>query len=111
MRKFGVSVTWGAEDVVDGTAHIPAQQRQLMQTHIRAMSSYSPGTYNGVVTLFRVRSQSLSRTPDPTMGWNKLATGGVLVKRIAGSHHNILERPHVQTLATQLKESLSQSQS
>jgi len=110
MRKFGVIVMYGAEDVIDDTAHLPAKQRQLMETQLRAMSKYDPEIYNGSVTLFRVRSQSLSRTPDPAMGWNKVVARGVNIRRIAGNHHNILEQPHVESLATQLKESLQQAQ-
>jgi thioesterase domain-containing protein len=107
---LGGSVTWGVTDVLDHNFHrdVPARKIQLMQAHIRAMSNYNPGIYTGPITLFRIRSQSLSRVPDPTLGWTKLAVGGVVVKRIAGSHHNILEQPHVQNLATALKESLIQ---
>ena len=106
VRKFGWAVTVGPEDLYDDTSHIPAKQRQLIEKHIQAMSQYDPDIYPGTVTLFRVRSQSLSRTPDFAMGWNKLAAGGVDIKMVPGSHHNILEQPHVQVLATQLKESL-----
>lgn len=106
IQKFGRSVAWEANDVVDDTAHIPDQQRQMMQIQVEAMRQYNPGQYEGSVILFRTRSQSLSRTPDPAMGWNKLATGGVEIKRIGGSHHNILEQPNVQTLAQELRKSL-----
>ncbi|HRV96618.1 MAG TPA: AMP-binding protein, partial [Anaerolineae bacterium] len=108
LRKREISVTWNANDIIDDTDHISDYHLRVMETHIRARSNYSPGPYNGAVTLFRTRSQSLSRTPDFTMGWKKLARGGVVIKRIAGSHHNILEQPHVQSLAEKLKESLRQ---
>ena len=109
MRKLGLSVTWGANDVIDDTTHLSDHHRQMMEAQISAMSSYNPGLYQGKVTLFRTRSQSLSRTPDFAMGWRKLARGGVDIRRIAGSHHNILEQPHVQTLAEELKKTLQQS--
>ncbi|MCB0210922.1 MAG: amino acid adenylation domain-containing protein [Anaerolineae bacterium] len=106
MRKLGLSVAQSANDVIDDTRHLSADHLLMMEAQIRAMSSYNPGLYNGKVTLFRTRSQSLSRTPDFAMGWQKLAGGGVDVRRIAGSHHNILEQPHVQTLAMELKKTL-----
>ncbi|MCB0164084.1 MAG: amino acid adenylation domain-containing protein [Anaerolineae bacterium] len=109
VRKFGRTTTLGVDDVLDDTSHIPDHLRQLMQTHLRAMSQYNPGPYDGSITLFRVRSQPLSRTPDPTMGWNKLVTGGLEIKKIAGSHHNIFEQPHVQSVAEKLKECLLQT--
>ncbi len=110
LSRLGFSANWQVTDVIDDASYIPPYHYQLMQMHIRAMNSYSPERYQGGVTLFRVRSQSLSRTPDPKMGWQKLANSGVTVHHIDGSHHNILEQPHVQSLAIELKKSLDKAQ-
>jgi thioesterase domain-containing protein len=44
------------------------------------------------------------------MGWGRLAKEGVEVKMVPGAHHNMLEQPHVATLAAKLKESLTHAQ-
>jgi len=106
LRKFGKPVKNDASDIIDDASGIPTDHLRLMETQIRALGKYVPKTYNGEITLFRVRGQSLFRLQGPTMGWDRLSTGSVEVKMIAGNHNNILEQPHVRTLAKQLKESL-----
>jgi amino acid adenylation domain-containing protein len=98
------------DDFLPDVARIPLVHRRLMELQLRAMSRYAPGTYEGRVTLFRVRGMSLFRASDPKMGWGKLAQGGVDVRMIAGGHNTILEQPHVRSLAAQLQASLLETQ-
>ena len=94
------------EDVVPVDGPVPDHLRRIMQLHVLASAAYSPGPYAGRVVLFNNRSQSLTRTPDPLRGWGRLVRGPLEVQTIAGSHHNILQPPHVATLARELRRSL-----
>jgi thioesterase domain-containing protein len=97
------------EDVVPVEGPVPDHLRRIMQLHVQASAAYLPGTYAGRVILFNNRSQSLTRTPDPLRGWGRLVRGPLEVRQIAGSHHNILQPPHVATLARELRQSLEQN--
>ena len=44
---------------------------------------------------------------DPTLGWGRVAVGGVEVHTVPGSHMTILEAPHVESLARILGECLA----
>jgi thioesterase domain-containing protein len=89
---------------------VSEHQRQMMVQHMQALSRYSPGRFNGRVTVFRARGQTISSalfgSQDPTHGWGTLALGGVDVKEVAGGHGNIHMQPHVQSLAAALSELL-----
>jgi thioesterase domain-containing protein len=81
-----------------------------MELHLRASGQYLPEPYTGRITLFNVRSQSLSRTPGPDRGWARLTRANVAIRRIAGAHHNILFLPHVKSLAKELGEALRETE-
>src|SRR5207245_9703086 len=83
-------------DVVDDATRMPASMYHLLQVHLGALHRYMPQGYGGEVTLFRVRGMSLLRAHDATMGWGRLAGGGLQLKRIGGAHYNILDEWHVQ---------------
>lgn len=85
---------------------IPLAHRQVIAAHLQAMREYHPRAYGGHVTLFRVRALSLLRAADPAMGWRSLARGGVTTQLIPGAHYNILQRPHVESLARELRKHL-----
>ena len=90
----------------DDVEFVPDVHRRLMQIHVRAMGQYTPGTYMDEITLFRVAARSIFRSPDPHNGWGQLTSHGVQLHRIAGRHQNILEPPHVGSLARALKAAL-----
>ena len=108
VRRVGMSWPLRLEDMVPVQGTEPDDLRRIMALHIRASAAYLPGPYDGRVVMFNVRSRSLTRTPDPQRGWGRLVRGGLEVRQIAGSHHNILQPPHVQTLALALRETLDQ---
>jgi thioesterase domain-containing protein len=92
-------------DIIDDVAPIPLVHQRLMQVHIHALSRYVPQPYAGRVTVFRTARQPLFCSHDPLMGWG-LWAGRVDVRQIRGSHHNILEEPHVHSLAAELRAAL-----
>lgn len=77
------------------------------------MSAYFPGpgfvprTYDGHITVFRVRAQPLNRIRDPQLGWGKLTSAGVDVHLVPGEHGKVLREPSVRGLAAELKKCLS----
>jgi amino acid adenylation domain-containing protein len=108
-RRLGISVPVRLEDVVPVQGSEPDSLRRIMALHIRASAAYLPGPYNGRVVMFNIRSRSLTRPPDSQRGWRRLVRGGLEVRQIEGSHHNILQPPHVQSLARALKETLDRA--
>jgi thioesterase domain-containing protein len=95
-------------DFLSDVEQVPERRRRLMEVHLNAMLRYSPRPIQSRLTLFRVRGLSLLRSFDSAMGWGRLAMGGVEIKIIEGSHFNIVARPQVESLARQLKESISE---
>jgi len=93
-------------DMLVDLAPYPADQRRLWEAHIQALIKYHPRPYPGRVTLFRSPGHQLLCSFDDRYGWGELAQGGVDVKIISGAHEQILEEPHVQSVARELKSAL-----
>jgi amino acid adenylation domain-containing protein len=91
-----------------------SKQRILNELNIRpllriynassqAALNYVPQVYPNSITLLRTSAQSSIADRDPTLGWSKLAGGGVDVHWVPGNHLTMLRKPHVQVLAEQLR--------
>ncbi len=89
------------DEMVNLTAY-SEEQRQLWQTHVKALRSYVPHPFGGHVTLFRTRGHAFFCSFDELYGWGPLAGGGVTVRIVPGGHGNILDEPHVRTVAREL---------
>jgi thioesterase domain-containing protein len=79
---------------------------KLIVANRKAARNYAPQQYPGEITLFR--SSERLNLSDPTMGWGKLAGGGVNTYEVPGQHEYLVLQPHVQALAQQLKRCLDQ---
>jgi thioesterase domain-containing protein len=75
------------------------RQRELWQSHIRALMAYRPKPYGGHVTLFRTRGHALFTSFDEHYGWSDLVRGGITMEIMPGGHGNVLDEPHVQAVA------------
>jgi amino acid adenylation domain-containing protein/non-ribosomal peptide synthase protein (TIGR01720 family) len=75
-----------------------------------AVERFRASSYPGRITLLRAgrvdpdafREVSPERRrvfADPTLGWGAVATGGVEVHTVSGTHQTLVEAPHVATLA------------
>ena len=84
----------------------PDHLQHLMELHMLALMKYSPPTYDGKVTLFRIQRLPLFTHYEPDLGWSQCAAGGVELHIIPGAHHNALMPPFVQGLADELRLSL-----
>jgi thioesterase domain-containing protein len=90
---------------VDDTESIPPNRADLMRAQIAAFARYQPKFYEGRVTVFRAPRHPLWCSYDDALGWHSLARE-VEVRLIAGAHRNLLEEPHVQKLAHELRAAL-----
>ena len=108
--KMKLPVRVDLEGIIEDVSGIPPRLKHLMETHDRALMRYRPPAFGGKVALYRVRGQSLFGIHDEDNGWSKLAQGGVEVRMIGGAHRNILEKPHVNLLAKELKATLEREQ-
>ncbi|WP_224365090.1 type I polyketide synthase [Hyalangium versicolor] len=80
---------------------------RLFLIHARETFTYEPRAYPHRVTLFssdEVRKRRGGR--ERTMGWGKLAAGGVDVHEVPGDHLSLLKPPYVQELAARLAASV-----
>ena len=108
-RLFGkAAADFNIEDYVD-LASQPEGRRSLWAAHVQALFKHQPKPYAGHVTLFRTRGHSMLCSFDHSFGWRELAAGGVAVRIISGAHETIMDEPHVQLLAEELKKSLDES--
>jgi amino acid adenylation domain-containing protein len=94
-------------DEIDLT-HYPADYLAFAETHWSAYLSYVARPYPGHITLIRTRAQRLFEL-DPTLGWGRLARGGVTIRTVRATHDDILGEPHVDLVACYLKESLDEA--
>lgn len=76
----------------------------------QAAKSYIPQAYPGQLTLFRATDKAAGFGNDPDMGWTQLATGGVKICEISGSHIQIMEEPQVGYVAEKFKLYLDKAQ-
>lgn len=71
---------------------------RIFYTNSRATLKYTPSAYPKAITLFRTK-EALSKSDDPTLGWNQIVASGVQVHLIPGNHLTMLKKPHVEILA------------
>ena len=88
--------------------HYPADYKNYARVHWDALMRYVPQPIRGRVVLFKTEECHPLRL-DGRDEWRKLAPNGMEVRRVPGKHEQILEEPHVQFLAGQLKELMANS--
>jgi thioesterase domain-containing protein len=81
--------------------------RAICEANYRALKSYQAKSYAGKLTLFRGRTQPLFARHRPDLGWGKIASGGLALKVIPGTHGSILKEPHVKVLAEEFEAALN----
>jgi thioesterase domain-containing protein len=79
-------------------------------SNTRAKNLYVPKHYPGRVTLFRANRGHILTSSETTLGWGRIALGGIEIRDIAGEHNAIVEQPYVQTLARELRVCLDRAQ-
>jgi thioesterase domain-containing protein/acyl carrier protein len=82
---------------------------QVQEAHSRTMARYKIQRYPGKITLMRAVGRGysgmelLGTREDPMLGWGTLAGGGVEIHDVPGEHRNVLNEPHVRTVAEELE--------
>ncbi len=77
--------------------------RQAIHSYATA---YRPTPYDGRITTILARQTSMAGVDpkiDPRLGWRRLATKGLDVHHVSGTHLSMLEPPHVEELAAKLQ--------
>jgi thioesterase domain-containing protein len=82
---------------------------EVFQENVRSVMIYPGGSYSGKITLFRTAATAAYFSKDSSMGWGKLAAGGVQIEDLPGTHHSIVRKPHVQILASLLNAHLREA--
>jgi len=95
-------------DRFDDLTQVPVERLRLMKILAAAKDAYIPRPYQGRITLFRGRVQTLAASFDTKGGWDRLAENGVDVHIVAGNHHNMHLEPQVASLAAQMRVCLDQ---
>ncbi|MBD2460792.1 amino acid adenylation domain-containing protein [Oscillatoria sp. FACHB-1407] len=77
----------------------------IVYANAQAAYRYVPQPYSQRITLFKATEQPDAIGHDPTLGWGTLAND-IQVHLVPGNHLSLLQQPHVQTLAQQLRQYL-----
>jgi thioesterase domain-containing protein/acyl carrier protein len=94
---------------------LPASLRyiQVEEAHKRALGRYVVQPYSGKITLMRAADVegTVGTRRNPTLGWEPLAGGGLVIHDVPGTHISMFEEPNVRILAETLKAILPSSDS
>lgn len=82
---------------------------QVQEAHSRTMARYKIQRYPGKIIVMRAVERGylgmelLGTREDPMLGWGALAGGGLEIHDVPGEHGNVLNEPHVRTVAEELE--------
>ena len=76
----------------------------IWRANAEALRSYAPKPYHGRLTFFRALERSEGLPDNPELPWIEIAAGGIEIHIVPGNHENMLEEPHVLTLAGKLNQ-------
>ena len=83
----------------------------VLQANTQAIFHYTPGFYDGTITLLRTYSSvGGSQAQELTLGWQQFSSQAVEVHFLPGRHLTLLRSPHVQQLAETLQTCLQEPQ-
>jgi acyl-coenzyme A synthetase/AMP-(fatty) acid ligase/thioesterase domain-containing protein/acyl carrier protein len=85
-----------------GEANLPKAYQTFLTAMYQAMHRYVPAQYEGKIVLLRAKVPTLFRSRHVTMGWERVATGGVEVHSIPGRHDDCISELHGRDLAAVL---------
>jgi amino acid adenylation domain-containing protein len=74
----------------------------------RAIRQYHPRSYPGAVTLFRATDRRVTGTYSRTLGWRRLAQGGIRVIEVPGTHSTVLRPGSEPPMAAKLRACLDE---
>jgi thioesterase domain-containing protein len=74
---------------------LPKAVKSNMELFTSMAETYEPRNYPGDVLLIRTMPRDIEYNLNPTLGWEKVATGGVRVTYIGGDHLTFMQEPNV----------------
>jgi thioesterase domain-containing protein len=87
----------------------PEETQNTVSTAMeRAVRQYRPRSYPGAVTLFRATDRSVTGTYGRTLGWGRLARGGIRVIDVPGTHMTVLRPGSEPPMAPKLRACLDE---
>jgi amino acid adenylation domain-containing protein len=92
---------------------IPLIKNDTLRLMGRAVTNHKNSfDYPGFIAIFRPANQARMRypDPDPSLGWARIAQGGVEINEIPGGHTNFLKEPAVHHVAKSLADCLRKAQ-
>jgi amino acid adenylation domain-containing protein len=104
-RKF-IRAPQSADPAVN--AAVDETKNPVWKAMERAVQRYKPRAYPGAVTLFRATDRRVTGTYSRTLGWGKLARGGVRVVDVPGSHATVLRPGSEPPMAAKLRACLDE---
>ena len=88
---------------------LPSGILSVRDANYFASNRYVPQEFPGKLTLFRATEERVGRLKERTLGWQRLARGGVEVVDVPGTHTSIILEPQVQTLAMELRAAMDRA--
>ena len=88
---------------------VPRFMRHPVPANDMIRHTYRARTYDGDATLFQAERYAWAHG-DAHEGWKKLVKGKLEVRPISGRHYEIVDPPHVNTLAAELADALKKAQ-
>ncbi|MGE0650496.1 MAG: AMP-binding protein [Alphaproteobacteria bacterium] len=70
--------------------------------------AYRPQPYDGDATLFKAERSARTHS-DAHDGWHELVKGNLEIRPIPGTHHEVMNQPHVRTVAAELADALEKA--
>lgn len=123
LRRWGRVAVVGAPErthlsvyqdagIPEGAAAGLVTLRRVTQAHDHALRTYHPSPYPGRLHLFRAATSPDwpgMVFDDPASGWAALATGGLTLATVPGSHQQLLDPPWIDGLGVEFARALARS--
>jgi hypothetical protein len=89
---------------INGRRPLPKHFEDAYAVNWFAASRYKPRPYRGSITLFQASSGEVVADSEleGNLGWKSMATDGLDVHEVAGTHRDILQEPNFQRLAQKI---------
>ena len=81
---------------------MPAFLNDVKEANWIAADYFTPGSYDGMVVLFRCQNRIATDPPDSSSLWQRLVKGRVVIVDVPGDHNSMLREPAAPVLAEQI---------
>jgi thioesterase domain-containing protein/non-ribosomal peptide synthetase component F len=97
------SIAWKLNRLAFRIAHrpVPERMRDTILMFDALGRTYQPRPYAGPLLLLRAEGRDAEYRHNPTLGWERVASGPIAVRTVPGDHLTILTAPNVSRLVEQ----------